>query len=389
MHFSNKRSKPIIASIRKISLIGLPSIICFFLLSFALRLVEERKISSTPHLESARIQDYIGKVNHIRQNDAPMRRFKINPKNRDSDSIYLYSIYGDAGKPYTLFQGDSWMEEIELSMDANSFSSSQVEVFGGITSYSPSLYAAQLAYLAKELGPPSRIVVFIDQTDIGDEYYRYRSVTDYTCDVICEMRVKPFGPGEHKLYYNYNYIPYSFSVINLLDNTLGVLNRSIFKYLPFLIAVQTRGFINLTSTYTISDILQPLSEETGKHASHNYFLQQLDRYVKIARQLNVKSIVLVTHPHKNHLVNYDNANRYKTSTSDLVDLYLDRRKSSADASAIKVYHLASKICNGSDCQDSFIPNDASSHLTQKSYMKLKEEIDVFLREVVRQEHDQY
>ena len=78
-------------------------------------------------------------------------------------------------------QGDSWGRQlgtgasdilfkdfINKGWEAYSYSNS---------SYSPSLYSAQLGYLEKKDKSPEIVIAWIDQTDIGDEYLRYKAQT--------------------------------------------------------------------------------------------------------------------------------------------------------------------------------------------------------------------
>ena len=123
-------------------------------------------------------RNYSNKIHHLR--DA----------NRwgDKENGYLFSIINENNKKgkIILFQGDSWIEsisEIKQSekMIKNFAINNNFRVYnGGITSFAPSLMHKQYEILKQEFNiKPDIIIIYIDQTDIGDEYCRYKNKKVY------------------------------------------------------------------------------------------------------------------------------------------------------------------------------------------------------------------
>jgi len=99
-----------------------------------------------------------------------------------SKNIYFFSVVEDFKKENIeniLVQGDSWAEV--FNNKKNFFKIKEYTkvndvgfINAGITSFSPSAMTSQLNILEKEFKiKPSIIIAIIDQTDIGDELFRY------------------------------------------------------------------------------------------------------------------------------------------------------------------------------------------------------------------------
>ena len=122
---------------------------------------------------------YSNKIHHLR--DA----------NRwgNKENGYLFSIINENNKKgkEILFQGDSWIESIsEIKQSEkiikNFAINNNFSVYnGGITSFAPSLMHKQYEILKQEFNiMPDIIIIYIDQTDIGDEYCRYKNKKIYS-----------------------------------------------------------------------------------------------------------------------------------------------------------------------------------------------------------------
>ena len=99
-----------------------------------------------------------------------------------------------------LFLGDSWFDQINLenyeesekSLKNFSIKNDFQIINGGITSYSPSLMHLQYNLLRNDFNiDPSILVLYIDQTDIGDEYCR---------------RERKFAPITKKILFSIEYL---------------------------------------------------------------------------------------------------------------------------------------------------------------------------------------
>ena len=115
---------------------------------------------------------YSEKVHHLRDSN------RWNKK----DNERLFSIVNESKnyKKILLLQGDSWIEQIS----ENSLSESILKKFSntkklntvnaGITSFAPSLMNIQYKILKEDFKIiPNILIIYVDQTDIGDEVCRY------------------------------------------------------------------------------------------------------------------------------------------------------------------------------------------------------------------------
>jgi len=102
-----------------------------------------------------------------------------------------------------LLLGDSWMEDEvlsnEIGQDLAQDSNRCVEsVNGGNSSYAPTIYMLKAREAYEKYGQFDAIVVNIDETDIGDEWVRYRipKVRDESGEVVAV----PYGRDVHSEY---------------------------------------------------------------------------------------------------------------------------------------------------------------------------------------------
>ena len=117
---------------------------------------------------------YSDKIHHIRYTD----NFRFEIKTDELIFNYLKNEIGDS----ILLQGDSWFKKI------NNYESSQKIILknlshfgkiinGGTSSYSPSLMYNQFLILEKDYNiKPNKLIIYIDQTDMGDELCRYKNL---------------------------------------------------------------------------------------------------------------------------------------------------------------------------------------------------------------------
>ena len=102
---------------------------------------------------------------------------------------YLFSTIKDGfdKKNTILLQGDSWIESIseidssqKILEDFSNFSNFNI-YNAGITSFAPSLMQIQYKILKKDFGiKPKILIIYIDQTVIGDEFCRYKNKKIYS-----------------------------------------------------------------------------------------------------------------------------------------------------------------------------------------------------------------
>ena len=116
---------------------------------------------------------YSSKLHHLRDSN----------RWGEEENDYLFSIISEdeSYQQTLLIQGDSWIEQISESPPSKSmlkkFSDSKRfnTINAGITSFAPSLMHVQYKILKKDFKIlPNNLIIYIDQTDIGDELCRYK-----------------------------------------------------------------------------------------------------------------------------------------------------------------------------------------------------------------------
>ncbi len=121
----------------------------------------------------------------------------------DTFAVKTYGTDCVAGKKKILLLGDSWMEDPVLSgtigrqLSVETGQCLQV-VNGGTSSYAPSLYLLKARQAFQVYGPFDSIVVNIDETDIGDEWLRYRIPS--TRDASGKLVAVPFEKDIRSLF---------------------------------------------------------------------------------------------------------------------------------------------------------------------------------------------
>ena len=101
--------------------------------------------------------------------------------------------------------------------------------------------------------------------------------------------------------------------------------------------------------------------------SAEYFFLRLNRYIKtVFADSEVKKLILVTHPHRNHLIDNNNHNKFKGEVGVLVNKVIS--KSSYKDKILHIDFLKShKEYLIKNMDTVFLKNDAFSHLTSKMY----------------------
>jgi len=316
---------------------------------------------------------YSKKVNHLRYEVATLQP-DLDPLDQTTKRNILY--YGEdllfnvlndsSSNKLTLLQGDSWFQQINEFDDVKNYiddSQKNVKfVNGGIASFSPSLMNIQFNILENDFNiKPEIVIAYIDQTDIGDEFCRYKNL-------------RTFDKQGVLISVPYEKFPTYKGAFNLHE--LIIFSEIDLKYKSKFI--KTQKFINYRFIKSLEKIKKQYQKKIIKN---NYFEKcggrKLDNYLRSANQeaiehfelilneyLNMlskkkylKKIFIVTHPHKLQITTSD----YKLDVSDLV--------SKAIQAYPKVEHINfSKIINENlnfYSQDPWL-NDLI-HLNQKGF----------------------
>ena len=320
--------------------------------------LKDYKSTNKEELILIKNKNYLNYVNHFRDFNYRSKgydfKFNVKPINFDDDSIYIFSCYGICKgnlRNYDLLvQGDSWGEGLDRNINHMVANFKQKNIISaGTTSFSPSNFEGQLGYFKNIDYNINTIVVIIDQTDILDEYLRYKKVVVPGIGNKSSV-VKPFNAWQHYSFYNYNHN------YNFKSGFLFVLNKFHRK-------------TNLKNSVRYKDAQNILIN--GDKNAIDYFENRLKSYINYVKvNTNTKNLILVTHDHYQHL-----NGEYKVSTNESVSSVtnnFDRGK--LNIKHIHINPLQKGFCQKDDCSDYFVPGDIGSHPRNKSYKMIGSEI---------------
>ena len=295
---------------------------------------------------------------------------------KSNDNIYFYTVINDFNinkNENILIQGDSWAEvlnkkETFLKLDEFSKINNLGLINAGITSYSPSPMTSQLNILETEFKiKPSLIIAIIDQTDIGDELFRYKNLKNSSFSPTISNLKKDFQINAIS-----NFEKFNFSSLKLLKYFYNyyLLHKNSYDLKNTEIAIAI--FKNVKAKFfDIPKILYPL--QFGISSNEETIMEQrFKNYIDYAfSNKNLKMIYFVSHPHLKHL----EENKYVLNISSIID---EAIKNSNFKN--KIEHIDFKKINKSLENNVFIKTDPYSHLTSEAYTnyylpKILEKID--------------
>ena len=296
---------------------------------------------------------YSKKIHHIRDENILNVLFK---KSKVEDLLFTTMNKLEDKEVIVLFQGDSWMAQLNSANPDNFTSIKLVQNFksekkigfvnAGVGSYSPSLMSVQLDVLEEDFKIfPSIIIAYIDQTDIGDENCRYKNNKTYKNGILKSVR-----PDDHLMYrdiFNYTEI-YGLSKISLSNGpkilkTFQLINfkfkygltKSSIRFYRKYISQSKSDKEKITKCY-VPEIQKYLINPN--ETDIKYFADSIREYLKkIDQKSHVKKLFLVTAPHKKHFYkNLDQKNSYKVNVSDIVDSIIKDKKNVTHVNISKI-----------------------------------------------------
>jgi hypothetical protein len=236
----------------------------------------------------------------------------------DSDGIRRMTVANAPScRPKLLFMGDSFMEglgpEDTIPVHVKAFfeTSAGLEVCvfnAGASSYSPSIFVPQ----AKKLIPkiePDLVLVDVDETDLFDDYYRYRELTMRDeHGSITAVRATPFA------YFFRDGIVAALSQPLYVHRLLQKLYFTRFVYpraLALLMQRQPRDLADLAA-------LPPDEERARYAAALAYFESTLEDLTStiLVRVGDPNRLIYLHHPHLGHLV--DRGQRFNNVVAETV-----------------------------------------------------------------------
>ena len=267
----------------------------------------------------------------------------------DNLSSLIYNKVGE-GSEKVLIQGDSWAELLERDpKNINLFLGIPNTQFllAGTSSYSPSLMSAQLNKIRSHFKEsPQTIIAIIDQTDLGDELCRYKNLREV---INGKVVVRPAPPGEegyytlHNLFSKYKVLTSNFPfTLKLIKYEL--LNDQIVKRMK-----------NSKKKCGYNDILGILKNDISDH-DLRYWNYVLTEYINnVFSDSNLKRLIIVTHPHKNHI-----NGEYVSNINNLVINNITKSSYKDKITVLNLFKY-SKM-NDADINEIFIEDDSYSHL---------------------------
>tara|TARA_Y100001968_G_scaffold329062_1_gene377576 strand:- start:325 stop:1590 length:1266 start_codon:yes stop_codon:yes gene_type:complete len=354
------------------------------------------------------IKDYLGYVNHYRDAWAPKfkdftifnsvnREKSLKPLNINEKSYFIYSKFSTCNTknkcPVIIFQGDSWGRQLDTGASdilfENFINKGWVAYSYSNSSFSPSLYSAQLGYLSRKKVVPDIVMTLIDQTDIADEYFRYRSQSLPPNEKYPFYIVKPFPIHKHRNMYHYGAKFYYHDRLSIYPVTPLLIKSSFYTLLDKIDVKATQVLDRLDkkpikkkrvhNRLNIFRNVPPNTlstlEETNENAN-KYFKKVLFNYIKSSEALGVKELYLFSHPHLRHLTKDENT--YSTNIKFLIEDVLKDYKSDK----LKIHYLdIQPFTNNSKIlitEKYFTPGDASSHPYRESIRFIANKISSFV-----------
>ena len=300
---------------------------------------------------------YTDRLSHLR-NPSFVRNKEALP------SELLFSVvrpFSKNNKQNILIQGDSWAQAARVSQSFLKETSEKNHiglVNAGISSYSPSPMTIQLDILRDDFDiHPSIIIGIIDQTDIGDELFRYTYQHENKTGKLRSLLPKGTTQSEKTqiMERKNNFNSSDFAIVKFLNLAiLHVKSRYLNRKLPKL---------NQDTKTILSPLINGLDAPSAK-----YFFIRLNRYIEtVFSDSEIKKLILVTHPHRNHLVGNNSHKNFKGEVGTLVNQVAG--KSSYKNKIIHIDFLKSDKSKFliKNLETVFVKNDPFSHLTNKMY----------------------
>ena len=225
---------------------------------------------------------------------------------------------------------------------------------------------------------PSIVVAYIDQTDLGDEYCRYKKnrIFDKN-DNLISIKSESYTRKLYDLIELYTWseillnenpkVVQKFQLTNFLIKfkTLRLLNKiNDVKELGWENRFENRCFFKKITNY----LKKPSDKESL------YFQERLTDYLNFLKDRSyIKEIILVTFPHKNHFISNQDKNYYFTNVSNVVEKLILNEKKIRHLNFSKLY-LTNEIQIN---QKFFETGDPASHLKEDYHA------DIFLEKILQ------
>jgi len=316
--------------------------------------VLEKKVQLTTFHNDPRViafrEKYEDRLHHLRGGQI-LSSEDINETDLLFTEVASFSIHKSAN---ILIQGDSWAEaarDVENQIADFSSTNNSGLLLAGISSFAPSPMALQISILRQDFNyKPTIVVAIIDQTDLGDELYRYNNQRLDNNRHLIGLAEPGKGQQRHDFLRKYE--------DNFLSNQFALI-----KLIRHLILQIQDGLTDVSG----SDILSPLiNGPTIKE--RNTFTLRLNRYIEyVLEDAQTELLIIVTHPHRNHLLDESNPEKYKGNVSVLVDDILQKKHMPERIIHLNLTKRATDLLKMTNVNEFFVRGDKFSHLTKNTY----------------------
>ena len=274
-------------------------------------------------------------------------------------TVKEYGLNCNDGKIKLLLLGDSWMEDkyklsTTIGQEISEKSQKCVQaVNGSSSSYAPTVYLLKARRAFKNYGKFDYIVVNIDETDIGDEWLRYRipTIRDASGQIVAV-------PYEHDIAAQY-----------LWNGKLWAENSHFYIVRLLKFSYFYKFLVPSLYKFTASpDLYANLMQFVFAPDAHSVYKQELEHFQgrllemtsEISSFVNKASHVYITHhPHRQGLI----------SDTDKTKLYLPivseslaQLKIKSEVSVLDARNYARQIHGTAFPRNTYLENDPFSHL---------------------------
>lgn len=264
---------------------------------------------------------YSQEINHIRYKDE--YRFK-----EITNELIFNFIKNESGKKIILFQGDSWIHQINKYESAKKILNIELQKFSkiinaGTPSYSPSLMQKQFQIIEKDFKIyPNVIVAYIDQTDMGDELCRYKNLVKYDKKGFVErvgMEKYPYHRDVFNLHEKLVFSEIELKKINPILKTQLYINYLAKKATQrikkkFILTFVDNSISTKCRWRLIESYKKKLSSKDKiylKNIFRNYLMY-------LMKKSYVEEIYIVTHPHKTQMTTSNEPINVSNIVSEIV-----------------------------------------------------------------------
>ena len=306
---------------------------------------------------------YSNKIHHLRDSN----------RWGSKENEYLFSIINKKKFNKTLLlQGDSWIEQI--SENKNSISAIKLfsnrmklnTINAGITSFAPSLMHIQYKIIKEDFKIiPNILIIYIDQTDLGDEKCRYLSKKVYS------------DSGDLKYITREKFTRATFDYTKIYEYTNLYLAKNIFKTVIEFPYIKAKYILKRNYTLLKSIIENGWSDRSAYKCGFREIRKELlnyDKNTKLIFQNSLKEyldflkdekllekILIVSFPHKGHFDKTYNVN---------VSEYIDETLKDTNDKRIKHLNMSNKDFSNDLINNMYVKGDPSSHLKNTFHEKV-------------------